>query len=250
MKLFEWHLSDRFYDTKALINGFVVLILFAGVFACYLIHFAEVKSSERKSYSGYVEKAARLYAALISSQLDDKIQTEKNILFVVQSDDDVKDVFVVNKYAGIIAPVSKAYQVVQDADLDKVLLAGQDAKFLKNKNSGKIYLPLFDDKQAIKSVVIISFAMTTNHIVKSQLGMFIFVFIVLVCVAIFISKKLNTILERPWLDLAVEVEDALNGVPLRAPTIEVSESLLDKHHFLYFRMLSKIGLNKSDAGQS
>ena len=245
MKLFELNSNKRFHDSKTLINSFVVLILFVSVFCCYLIHLSAVKSSERNSYSSYVEKAARLYAALIESQLDDKVQTEKNILFVIQSDNDVKDIFVVNKFAGVIAPISKAYEVIQDADLDKVLVAGQNAQFLRSVNSGKMYLPLFDEKKAIKAIVVVSFSMATNHILKSQLGMFIFIFIILMCTVIFISSRLNNILEQPWLSLATEVEDALNGVPLKAPAVEVSESLIDRHHFLYFRILSKLGLNKS-----
>ena len=245
MKFLDFFSNKHSGNTKVLINGFAISLVFVSVFCGYLIHLSEVKESQRNSFSSYVDKAAQLYAALIESQFDNKVQTEKNILFIVQSDEYVKDVFVVNKFAGVVAPISKAYQVIQDSDLDALLVADSDAKFMKNNSSGRVYLPLFDEQKKINAVVVVSFAMTESNILKSQLGMFLFIFLVIASAVIFMTKKINNAIEKPWEDLALEVEDALNGSPLKAPAVEVSESLVDKHHFLYFRLLSKLGHGKS-----
>ena len=224
---------------RVIIILFSVVVLSISFLIAYLIHASSISKVIANTNANHELNSAKLYAQVINAQFSDKVQTEKNIQFINESDASLENVFVVNKFAGIIFPVSMAYDIIRDPKFDEILNLGSEAVVVHDKQNNKIFSPLFAADKSIKGVVIIQFSANADRGVKSKLGMYLFLYLLLLGLVFFAARKLTALLQSPWSELADNVEDALNGEGFDAPH-QSDTSLLSKHHFLYFRILSKL----------
>ena len=143
-------------DGKRIIFLVIGLSVLSGLLGVWLTAslISEFKEASKREN---MERVANLYSMTIDAQWDKSFAIEKTISFLKKNEVNVSEVWLVNNLAGVISPVSKAYDLLNDAYLDDILANNKTAPKVQINNT-KVYTVFLDEESSIKGVLVIDFA--------------------------------------------------------------------------------------------
>ncbi len=114
-------------------------------------------------------------------------------------------IYIVNQYAGILAPQSNAYDVLNDVELEQVLAPPGNEIITKNeKGGGKVFYPV-TQQDTVLGAVIVHFSPTQNN-VGIPLAKFGFIILLLLLLSALVAYFIITMFLRPWRQLSEEAD--------------------------------------------
>jgi len=230
-------------EAKVLLISHVALALFCVLLTLWMASSA-IAEVNKMSKDSAMERAGRLYSIIIREQWSSATAIEETLSFLRDSERGVVDVWLVNSLAGVISPLEKAYQILDDSELDKIL-SQKEVSSEPVVAAQKVYVPIRSDDSLLKGVLILEFSELLGTAgVSGNLNILSSVFFsVLVSLVVAIAAALYV--GRSWRALLIQVESDLDGVgdSLQRPSFDTAESTLQKHQFLYYRLLSKVRRN-------
>lgn len=160
------------------------------------------------------------------------------------SQDGVEQVYIVNQYAGVLAPQSSAYDILDDVELEQALTPpGHEVVITKPQGGGKIFLPVRRN-DTVLGAVIVYFAPPQEQeaIPLTKFGLIILLLLLLAALA---GYFMVTTFLRPWRQLAEEADVAVGeGKNLFSQKLPYPD--LQRYKILYERLLLKLQNVESD----
>lgn len=230
-------------QAKLLLLSHISLAVFCALFTLFMASSA-IEEVNKTSKDSAMERAGRLYSIIIREQWNDASAIEETLSFLRDSERGVVDVWLVNSLAGVISPLEKAYQILDDPELDKVL-SQQEVSGEPIVADQRVYVPISGDDALIKGVLILEFS---EFLGASEDGANLNVLssiLFSVLVSLIVATTAILYVGRGWRALLIQVENDLDGAgePMQRPSFDAAESTLQKHQFLYYRLLSKLRRN-------
>jgi len=211
---------------------------------CVLVSFWAASSTIREiSDEGRdqaMERAGRLYSMVISEQWENTAAIEDTLTFLQETEKGVVEVWLVNELAGVISPLAKAYEILQDPDLESLI--GKKEAFVDiSVVADRVYIPLFSSDKTLQGVLILKFSdfSTTREGIGLTSLMPVMLFaLLLACV---LGAITVIVASHPWRRLVNQTEAQLedSSAALIKPQSSEAISTYDKHDFLHYRMLSR-----------
>jgi len=228
-------------ESRVLILSHIALAIVCVLFTLWMA-LSAISDVNETTKDRAMERAGRLYSILIKEQWGNVNAIEETLSFVRESERGVVDVWLVNSLAGVVSPLEKAYQVLSDAELDKVLEEPPT-----NNNpivvNDKVYIPISGEDNELSGVLILQFSERLGSESSAGdlniLGSIVFG----VLLSILVGGMASLHASRDWRSLLRDVEndfDNTNQLSMPRPSLDTAVSTREKHQFLYYRLLSKV----------
>ncbi len=166
----------------------------------------------------------------------------------LDSQEGIEKIYVVNQYAGVLAPQSHAYDVLDDVELERVLTPpGKEVLIFDDEGKGKIYLPVRRNDTVLGAVIVHYAAQQGQNLIP--FGKYGAIILFLLLLALLLAYLLVNMFLRPWRQLADEADLSV-GEEKNLFKREPGYKELQQHRVLYERLLLKAQTNGDDTLQT
>ena len=216
----------------------LILIIIASSLIIRSYDIGQLRQLNRQTETQKMVALSDLSAHLIQQQWQAGPNTADTFVRALQQHPQVSNVYLTNELAGILAPKSRALEIVDDPNIEELLNNDEISRVVKVENSQlNVYrrIGLLGDEKAI---LVINKRLIASDVNYFSLG-FILRVILLSFLGVLLSILLVKVWSKSWLKLHEDFEQALQTG--QSPLTSKSKShLVEKHALLYRRYLMKI----------
>ena len=218
-----------------------IFILFIIVISSLVIRSYDIdriRQLEQQTETQKMLGLSEFSATLIHRQWRTEANSADKIVRALQDHPQVSGAYLTNELAGVLSPKSRALEIVDDQNIEKLLNNDKiNVLTIIEDSQLNIYrrINIADDEKAI---LVINKLLISNTISYFSLG-FVLRLLVLAIIGVLVSLLLSRIWLKPWKMLYKDFEEALQTG--HSPAISKSKTeLVELHSLLYRRYLMKI----------